>query len=244
MTGLPKELITTPRLSTFKEDSENQKKIVKEHFKELLQPKEEEEETEELKSIQEGGTPPFMQKQLLALEEEKELGVQRTDQASEIREQVHKAVTGEKLEEKQLSTEALSFKTISQVLQSASTASTHQLSAELTTLFEKMASMMILMTREEKQDTTTLLVTNPASVFHGARIQIKAFTTAPMAFNISIAASDTACMLLSQHQKSLLDAFENGAFAFNVHRFEIERKDPLENRRIPNQESESQEEDV
>ena len=96
------------------------------------------------------------------------------------------------------------------------------LSAEAHALFEKMASTMIVM-QTSGETETTLFLDSPqfsSSVFFGAQITIREFSTAPKAFNVEIIASSLAIQAMNSCRNDLLSAFQNGRFNFSVHRFD------------------------
>jgi hypothetical protein len=91
--------------------------------------------------------------------------------------------------------------------------------AHFEALFERMASNMIIMC-SSGETVTTLLVDNPQSMFFGAEITIREFSTAPKVFNVEITAGTQAVAALEAGKQSLLSAFQNGKFNFSVHRID------------------------
>jgi hypothetical protein len=90
------------------------------------------------------------------------------------------------------------------------------------TLFEKMASCMIVMNSSHETETT-LFLDNPhfaSSSFFGTQITIREFTTAPKAFNIEIVSNPQAIALIDASKMEMLLSFQNGHFNFTVHRFD------------------------
>ncbi len=105
--------------------------------------------------------------------------------------------------------------------QSPASAAT-EFSQELEAIFERMASMMLVMSSAEETQTT-LILDQPqfsSSPLYGTQITIREFSAAPKTFNIEIASNPNACHLLSSHAGALMAAFEAGNFSFRVHRFE------------------------
>lgn len=98
------------------------------------------------------------------------------------------------------------------------------LPAEIEALFEKMAGTMLLLNSTNESETT-LFLNSPQfdqSLFYGARITIREFSTAPKAFNVEIATSAAALTLLNSHKSALMAAFAKGDFNFSVERLETE----------------------
>lgn len=111
-----------------------------------------------------------------------------------------------------------------------------ELSAEIATLFEKMAGTMLILASSRETETTFFLDSPQFhhSVFYGTRITIKEFSTAPKAFNIAIGTSALALAHLEANKSALLEAFEKGNFNFSIGRLdtEIEQTDrPLFHRK-------------
>jgi hypothetical protein len=82
-------------------------------------------------------------------------------------------------------------------------------------LFEK---MMGLMTIEQNSGvtTTTVTVSMKDSVFNGAQIILDHYSTAPNAFNVTIAGSPQAQELISANMVSLVASFEQSKLAFQI----------------------------
>jgi hypothetical protein len=98
------------------------------------------------------------------------------------------------------------------------------LNPQLELLFERMASSMIIMSTSGDTETTLFLDNShfASSLFFGAKITIREFSTAPKAFNIEIASSLAAIHVLNAGKESLLSAFQNGKFNFSVHRLDTQ----------------------
>jgi len=105
---------------------------------------------------------------------------------------------------------------------SSSIAVQNALSPQIEAIFEKMASMMIVMSSSGDVETT-LFLDNPhfaSSLFFGTQITIREFTTAPKAFNIEITSFSPAISAIESCKNALLSSFRNGNFNFSVHRFD------------------------
>ena len=95
------------------------------------------------------------------------------------------------------------------------------LSVDIEALFEKLASCMLVMHSTHEVETT-LFLDNPSSVFFGARITIREFSTAPKVFNVEIAAMPQAISVIDASKSDLLAAFQHGKFNFSIHRLDTE----------------------
>ncbi|MBI3237027.1 MAG: hypothetical protein HYZ48_04940 [Chlamydiales bacterium] len=109
------------------------------------------------------------------------------------------------------------------------------LSSEIEALFEKMASLMLLHDSALEEETTFFLEGKQFqnSLFYGTQIKITEFSSAPKAFNVSIATTYPALVQLEVHKAALLKAFARGGFSFSVHRLDLEVRDekPLVHRK-------------
>jgi hypothetical protein len=238
MTGLPKELITTPRFSACEEESSS-KEAVKERFKELLLLEKEEEKEKDT-------TPSDLVEESFATTPPRNLHTSivtaSMDGCSPLPKEKSFFDTNAESEPNLSApaplTRAAAF---NEVLKTPSAAPV-TLNPEITALFEKMAVTLLFMTRNGDRETT-LMIDNPSSLFCGTRITIKEFSTAPQVFNIHIASHQAAVHLFSAHKNSLMEAFEKSSFSFNVHLLEPELEDPLFSRPTSDRDDGSQKDD-
>ncbi len=95
-------------------------------------------------------------------------------------------------------------------------------SMSIDSIFEKMASAMIVMCSSNETETT-LFLDNPhfaSSVFFGSKIIIREFSTAPKTFNIEIASTMAGIACLEAGRQDLFAAFQKGNFNFSIHRLD------------------------
>lgn len=98
-----------------------------------------------------------------------------------------------------------------------------QLTPEMLALFEKMVGVMSVMNTSGISQTTIEL-TSPqfaSSIFYGAQIIIKEYSTAPRAYNIQILGSAKAVDYLQGKLSTLSTALQRGEYAFTVNRVEV-----------------------
>jgi len=95
-------------------------------------------------------------------------------------------------------------------------------SAQVMQLFEKLASTLLILHRDGIQETTLFLDGDPfaSSIFQGAKITITEYNTAPKVFNVQFFADPKALALFETHAASLLAAFQNGNFGFQINRID------------------------
>ncbi len=113
---------------------------------------------------------------------------------------------------------------------------------DIQTLFEEMATAMIVMDTTQDRETTLFLDSAKfsASGLGGTRITIKEFSTSPKAFNIEIATCHAVALhLIEAHKSALIAVFEEGKFPFSVHRLDTqlqtERHSHQEDSQDPNE---------
>lgn len=97
-----------------------------------------------------------------------------------------------------------------------------QLTPEMLAVFEKMIGVMSVMNTSGITQTTIHL-TSPqfaSSLFYGAQIVIKEYSTAPRAYNIQILGSAKAVDYLQGKLTTLTTALQKGEYAFTVNRLE------------------------
>ena len=95
------------------------------------------------------------------------------------------------------------------------------LRAEILALFERMVSVISVMHDAGITETTIHLTSEMAgSMFAGAQIVIREFSTAPKAFNIEFIGNAQNTALFEQNVASLLAAFQSGNYNFSIHRLE------------------------
>lgn len=105
---------------------------------------------------------------------------------------------------------------ISEVELSSNAPATSHFPIEIEELWEKLASVCILMHHSQVKETTFILDTN-TSLFSGMRITIKEYPTAPKVFNIELAPTSSAALsLIASHVPQLLDLFRQKPFGFSV----------------------------
>jgi hypothetical protein len=97
-----------------------------------------------------------------------------------------------------------------------------QLNTEMLALFEKMVSLIMVM--QAKGDTETIIHLNTPefahSVFAGAQISIKEFSTAPYVFNIEFIGTDQNVALFNSNSASLRAAFDSEKRNYSINRIE------------------------
>lgn len=100
------------------------------------------------------------------------------------------------------------------------------LSQEMLKFFERMVGVMTVMSTSGIRETTVNLSAPQyaSSPFFGAEIVVREYSTAPLAFNISINASPEAVGLLNDNVGALMQSFrygfQQGGNRFNVNRIE------------------------
>jgi hypothetical protein len=97
-----------------------------------------------------------------------------------------------------------------------------QLSGEMLALFEKMISQIFIMQANGINETTIHLNTPEfaSSMFAGAQIVIKEYSTAPLAFNIEFLGSPQNSIFFEQNIASLRAAFTSEERKYSIHRIE------------------------
>ena len=96
------------------------------------------------------------------------------------------------------------------------------LSGEMLALFEKMVSQIFIMQANGLNETTINLNT-PAfanSMFAGAQIVIREYSTAPLAFNIEFLGTEQNSLYFDQNIASLRAAFASETRNYTIHRIE------------------------
>ena len=89
------------------------------------------------------------------------------------------------------------------------------LSPDVYEIFEKMVGVMTIeMTKGVT--TTTVIINKKDSIFNGAKIILDHYSTAPNAFNVTIAASPEAQEVINTNLASLAAAFEQSKLSFQV----------------------------
>lgn len=97
-----------------------------------------------------------------------------------------------------------------------------QLSSEMLALFEKMISQIFIMQANGINETTIHLNTPEfaSSLFAGAQIVIKEFSTAPLAFNIEFLGSPQNSLFFEQNIASLRAAFASEDRKYSINRID------------------------
>ncbi len=97
-----------------------------------------------------------------------------------------------------------------------------QLSGEMLALFEKMVSQIFIMQANGINETTIHLNTPEfaSSMFAGAQIVIKEFSTAPLAFNIEFLGSPQNSLYFEQNIATLRAAFASEDRKYSINRIE------------------------
>jgi len=97
-----------------------------------------------------------------------------------------------------------------------------RLSPQVQELFDKMVGVMTVMHLQGMTETSFSL-TSPkfaSSVFFGAQIIIKEFSTAPQALNVQLNGSMQAVSLFQANAGNLMAAFQAGNYNFRINRLE------------------------
>ncbi len=96
------------------------------------------------------------------------------------------------------------------------------LSPEVLALFEKLASVILVMQNSGKTEMTVTLNPQEFPSFKGASIVIEAYASAPGEFNIRLQGEPQAVSLFNANLAKLNSAFQNGKYGFRVRRLEAE----------------------
>ena len=94
------------------------------------------------------------------------------------------------------------------------------LKPELLALFERLIGSMSIMNTSGITETTIELNASEFSTFAGAKIVITEHTTAPKIFNIEFLGTAQTVALFNDSSASLVAAFKNGNYAFQVNRID------------------------
>lgn len=103
-------------------------------------------------------------------------------------------------------------------------------SAQVMQLYHKMVETLLHLHREGIDETTFFLDGDAfsSSLFHGAKITITEYSTAPKVFNIHFSADPKALSVFEAHAGELVNALKNGNFGFSIHRLDTSLlTDPL-----------------
>lgn len=103
-----------------------------------------------------------------------------------------------------------------------------KLSPQVYELFEKMVGTITIQ-NQSGVVSTTVTITNPESIFHGAEIAFNKYSTAPNSFNLQLTGTPQAVSAFNSNIDELVAAFKQGQYAFevNVLRPAIAQKKPL-----------------
>ncbi|HRW57987.1 MAG TPA: hypothetical protein P5048_00015 [Chlamydiales bacterium] len=117
-------------------------------------------------------------------------------------------------------------------------------STEIQRLFTQMVGT-IMHISQKGIERTEIILDSPnfnSSIFYKSHITFTKYSTAPNSYNIQLTGSDQAVVLFRDNIDSLLLAFRNGKFAFNVGRLEAhyETERPLFKRKKPVSQEESE----
>ncbi len=95
-------------------------------------------------------------------------------------------------------------------------------STQVMQLYHKMVESLIHTHRNGIQETTLFLDGDAfaSSIFHGAKITITEYNTAPKIFNIHFFADPKALSVFEVHAAELVNALRNGDFGFGVNRLD------------------------
>jgi len=99
-------------------------------------------------------------------------------------------------------------------------------SAEVTLLFEKMVESLITVDADGIIETTITIGGKAfeGSIFEGAQIVIREFSTAPKAFNVELIADPQALALFQEHEGKLMTTFQEKPLPFQINRLETRVK--------------------
>ncbi|NGX47713.1 MAG: hypothetical protein K1000chlam3_01095 [Chlamydiae bacterium] len=108
-------------------------------------------------------------------------------------------------------------------------------SAQVMQLYHKMVDTLLHIHREGIQETTFFLDSDAfsSSIFHGAKITITEYSTAPKIFNIHFFADGKALAIFEAHAHELVNSLQNGKFGFGVHRLDTSLLTEDEKHAIP-----------
>lgn len=100
---------------------------------------------------------------------------------------------------------------------------------QVTELFEHMIETLTVMDHNGISQTSITLNAESfrASVFYGAEIIIKEYSTAPKSFNIELIAGPQAVALAKQQSAELAAALQNRDYNFTIHRLDLILSDTL-----------------
>jgi hypothetical protein len=98
-----------------------------------------------------------------------------------------------------------------------------QLSPEMLDLFDRMIGVMRVMSSTGVRETTINLTSErfANSIFFGAQIVIREYSTAPRAFNIEILGTQRAVAHLQGHIAALNSAFQRIEYNFSINRVDV-----------------------
>jgi hypothetical protein len=97
--------------------------------------------------------------------------------------------------------------------------------------FERSVSTITVMMSTGVTETTVSLHEQSNSIFAGAKITIREFSTAPKAFNIEFTANPEAVAIFQSNVDDLMAAFQSGGYNFKVNRIETRIGRPLVRRK-------------
>ncbi|MBS0620226.1 MAG: hypothetical protein JSS61_02055 [Verrucomicrobia bacterium] len=95
---------------------------------------------------------------------------------------------------------------------------------EVMELFDRMVGVITIMSMQGVTETTFTLNAPQfaSSVFFGAQIIIREYSTAPKAFNVQMKGTQQAVALFQNNTKNLMAAFEQGNYNFRIQRLDTE----------------------
>lgn len=101
-----------------------------------------------------------------------------------------------------------------------------QLSPTVLALFERIAGVMTVMTQSGVTETTVSLTSASfkSSVFYGAEIVIREYSTAPKQFNVEVRGSEEAVAQFQANIPYIESSFRTGNYNFGIHRLETSIK--------------------
>jgi len=118
-----------------------------------------------------------------------------------------------------------SLEVIKQFLSSSQTAASEiklDASSQVGALFDKLVKELIVVHTDGVQETTFFLDSDAFknSAFHGAKITITEYSTAPKVFNVEFSAQEAAIALFQSHAAELMISLQKQDLGFTVHRLE------------------------
>lgn len=101
------------------------------------------------------------------------------------------------------------------------------LNSQALMIFEKMVSVMQVMNDSGITETTIHLNTPQfsSSIFSGAEIILREFSTAPLIYNIEFVGNPQAVALLQKNMETLMHSFQEGKYRFKVNRIDTRLED-------------------